>query len=78
VNAVEQAEAAAWAGLRECRTDLLGARVWALEAQIRLTVAGSAFAVHAEMLAEKIADAVEHCETVTLQLASDGHEGPHR
>lgn len=78
MNAVERAEAAAWAGLRECRTDLLGARVWALEAQIRLTVAGSPSVVLAEKLAEMIADAVEHCEAVTLHLASDGHEGPRR
>jgi hypothetical protein len=40
-TAVERAQAAAWSGLCECRTDLLAARVWALEAQIRLMVTGS-------------------------------------
>jgi hypothetical protein len=70
---VERAAAAAWSGLRECRTDLLASRVWALEAQIRLTVTGSAHAEGAEKLAEQIADALEQCE-VMIFLLGGTHE----
>lgn len=74
MNAAERTEAAAWAGLRECRTDLLAARVWALEAQIRLVVAGSTQAERASELSEKIADAIEHCEAVTFRLGGEHEE----
>jgi hypothetical protein len=79
VNAgVNAAEAAKWAGLRECRSDLLAARVWALEAQIRLVVTGSAHAERANQLSEKIADAIENCEGLIFHLAAAEHEGPER
>lgn len=78
MNPAERAQAAAWSGLSDCRTDLLAARVWALEAQIRLGVTGSAHAQRASELSEKIADAVEHCETAILHLQADGREGSER
>jgi hypothetical protein len=74
MNAVERAEAAAWSGLTECRTDLLAAMVAALEAQVSLLVAGSPHAQAAEKLARKIADALECCEAVTFWLGGDTHE----
>jgi hypothetical protein len=74
VNAVERAEAAAWAGLSECRTALLEARVWALESQIYLGVAGSSHTVYAEKLAQKTADALECCEALLFWLGGGTHE----
>lgn len=70
----ERAAAAAWAGLRECCTDLLAARVYALEAQIRLGVVGSAHTAAADKLAEKIADSLECCEAVLFWLGGGEHE----
>jgi hypothetical protein len=74
VNAVERAEAAAWAGLSECRTDLLASRVAALESPIYLGVAGSVHAVYAERLAVKTADALECCEALLFWLGGGTHE----
>ncbi|MBO0882752.1 MAG: hypothetical protein J2P17_20945, partial [Mycobacterium sp.] len=70
----ERAAAAAWAGLRECRTDLLAARVWALEAQIMLGAVGSAHTKAAEKLADKTADCLECCEAVLFWLGGGEHE----
>jgi hypothetical protein len=74
VNAVERAEAAAWAALSECRTDLLASRVLALEAQIYLGVAGSVHTKSAEKLAEKTADVLECCEVMIFWLGGGTHE----
>jgi hypothetical protein len=71
---IERAHAAAWAGLTECRTDLLAGRVWALEAQIRLMVTGSVHAQAAEKLADKIAEAIENCEAMLFWLGGGTHE----
>jgi hypothetical protein len=72
---VGRAQAAAWSGLRECRTALLESRVWSLESQIYLGVAGSTHADRVEKLAEKIAHALEYCEAAILFIQADEPEG---
>jgi spore coat polysaccharide biosynthesis predicted glycosyltransferase SpsG len=74
VNPVERAAVAAWSALTECRTALLESRIWALEAQIYLGVAGSHHTAAAEKFADKTADVLESCEAVLFALGGTDHE----
>jgi hypothetical protein len=74
ITPVERAAVAAWSALTECRTALLESRVWALEAQIYLGVAGSRHTAAAEKFAQKTADVLESCEAMVFWLGGGTHE----